>query len=355
MAISSHRPIALLILLTAVDLTAAQAPRRVPSGTRETIDQHLERGAGLEKIGLYKEAEAEFLAALAVASPAARGQIAEALQRVREAQRSAESAKADQRSDKHFQLAEELQRQGQYDEAMAEFQRAYNEADSPEARARAQAAVLRVLEEKNSFWQRLIRDWLVPAAKAVVLLAASVLLLLPGLRIIYRILGLVGRSFARFSKRIELADFEDTTDTGFGKGFPALLRALYHERQQLAQRALTLRGSGIVTYRREHAADPIMGSRKYEDFSEMKLDIAGVAVSELLAKLTRLLFQPYYSVSGVVYRYNNEVRAAATLAKYNGVLEHWDFTLSDGQPGGPIPSDPAYQLINAIITDWEQR
>jgi tetratricopeptide (TPR) repeat protein len=351
----SDKSLVLLLFLAASAAAGGQPSRELHPLTKDPVRQHLERGVALEGIGLHKEAEAEYLAALADADTAVRSQIIEGLQRVREAQRSAESAKADERSDKQFQLGEELQRLGRYDEALEAFRRAYNEADGPEARARAQAAVGRTLEEKDSFWQRLIQDWLIPGAKAVLLLASSVLFLLPALRLIYWILGLMGRSLARFSKRIEVADFEDTTDTGLGKGFPALFRALYRERQQLAQRGLTLQGSGIVTYRREHAALPIMGSRKYEDFSEIKLDIAGVAVSELLGKITRLLFQPCYLVSGTVYRYNNEIRAASTLAKYNGVLEHWDFTLSDGQPGGPIPTDSAYQVIHAIIRDWERR
>lgn len=351
----SHAALLLSFLLAASYTAAGQSLSKSHQVPDDTIHQHIERGIALERIGLYTQAEAEYLAALAVADPAARMKIAEGLERVRKAQLLAETAKADRQSEKNFKLGEELQRRRQYDQAIQAFQRAYNQAGSAQVQAHARVALVHAIEDKNSFWLQLVQNWAMPAAKVVLLLAASVLLLVPALRFFYWALGFIGHLAARYSKRIEVADFEDTTDTGFGKGFPALLRTLYYERQQIARPDIALVGSGIVTYRQEDAAFPIMSSSRYEDFSEVKLNVAGMEVSGLMGKATRRLFQPYYSLEGAIYRYNNEIRATAKIAKYNGVVGQWELILSDSKPGGAIPSDSAYQLIDAIIRDWRQQ
>lgn len=338
--------LALLIFLAVVSVAAAHSPRSVAPTVRDSVRDHVGRGAILEKIGFYKEGEAEFLAALAKAGPAEISQIAKALQRVSEARRNAESVQTAATSEKYFQLGEQLEKQGYYDQALAAFERTLDAANSPRAQARAQAAIAHVLDAKNSFWQEYIKDWLKPAAKFF--------LTLVGVYLLYKVLSFIGRWLARFSKRIEVADLDDSTDTGFGKGFPALLRNLYEERKQLAQQSVMLPGSGILTYRSLQVTLPVMGSPKYEHFSEIKLNVAGVEVSEFLRKAARLLWQPRYSVNGTIYRYGDEIRAATTLAKYNGVVGRWNFTLWDGQPGGPLPQDSAYQVIDAILKDWER-
>lgn len=341
------------ILLFASAVTAEERSEKLPPHVNPSLRQHFERGARLEEAGFLKEAEAEYLAALGAAGRASKASITAALQRIREAQRKIGSSESDRRSNAQFKLGEELLKQRQYAEALAAFERAYNEADSPEVRARAQDAVVRVLEEKNSFWQGLYDDWVLPTEKAFIVLLGSVAILLPARHIIYRLLGYIGHFLARFSKRIEVADFEDVTRTGLGKAFPALIRAIYHYRQELP---IMHQGSGLVTYTRpEHAAQPIMGSRQYEDFSEVKLDIAGISVPELLGKVMRLICPPHYSIGGAIYRYNDEMRVVASLAKYNGIIEYWDLALSDHHTGEAMAFDSAYRIIDAIIRDWERR
>lgn len=343
--------LALLIFLAVVSVAAAQPPRPMPSTARDSVREHVKRGAALEKIGFHGEAEAEFLTALAAASPAEISQITEALQRVREARKRAESVQTAETSEKYFQLGQQLEKQGHYDQALAAFQRALETANSPQAQVSAQAAIAHVLEAKDSFWHKYTEEWLKPAAKGFLSLVGVYLLY----KILYKILSFIGPWLARFSKRIEVADFDDSTDVGFGKGFPALLRTLYEERKQLAKQSVTLPGSGVLTYRSLQVTLPVMGSPEYEDFSEIKLDVAGVQASKFLRKAARLLWQPRYSVNGTIYRYGNEIRAVTTLAKYNGVVERWNFALWDGQPGGPLPPDSAYQVIDAILKDWEQK
>jgi tetratricopeptide (TPR) repeat protein len=340
------------ILLFASAVTAEERLEKPPPHVNPSLRQHFERGGRLEEIGFFEEAETEYLAALRVASGASRISVSEALQRIRDAQRKISSTEADRRSNVHFKLGEELFGQGQYTEALAAFERAYNEANSLEVRAQAQAAIVRVLQEKNSFWQGLYEDWLLPAWKAFIILVASVAVILPLRLLIYRLLASVGHFLARFSKRIEIADFEDMTQTGFGKGFPALIRSIYQYRQQLP---IMHQGSELVTYTRPgQTGQPVMGSRKYEDFSEIKLDIAGVSVPELLGKITRLLWPPRYSISGAVYQDNDATRVFASLAKHNGTIEYWDLALSDNRTGGAMAFDAAYRIINAIIRDWER-
>lgn len=338
-----------LLLLLAASVAAAEQPSRILRPLAEDpVRRHLERGVALEEIGLHKEAETQYLAALTVAGPAARTQITKALQRVREAQRNAESAKAGQRSDKHFQLGEEFQKQGRYEKALEAFQRAYNEADSPEDRARAQAAVVRVLEEKKSFWQQYIQDWLKPTLVKVLILSLFTYLLYQGLRF-------TGRFLARFSKRIEVSDFDDSTDSGFGKAFPAILRAAYQQYERLAKPSSTPLGSLLLAPRGESATLPIMVLERYQDFLEIGLAVPGIEVSKLLSKMARLLQQPYYTVSGAVYRLGEEIRVTTTLAKYNGVEARRDSILWSGPGANVRPARVAYEIIVAILQDWNDK
>jgi len=342
MALSGQR-VALLVLLIAGYVGAALATQQVSSPISQEVQERLERGVALENIGFYEEAEAEFLAALAAAESTSTAQVTEALQRVREAQSTAETDRQDQSSQKYLDLGEALQKEGHFGEALEALRRAYDEANSLETQARAQAAIASVLNAEDSWWE---------FTQDCIELVAKLFLILPGLYILYKTLGFIGWVVARFSKRIEVARFDDTTDTGLGRGFPALLHTLYHDRKQLADWDPTLPGSGIVTYRGESVTQPIMGSPRYEDFSEIKLEVGGVAVSQLLSKAVSLVRQPHYSVSGVVYCCGNEVHAAVTLTKYNGILEQWDFTLWNDKLSRPALVDSAYQVINAIIKDW---
>lgn len=342
------KSLVVLLVLAALAAAAEQPSRKLHPAAEDPVRQHLARGVALEKVGLYNEAEAEYLAALAVADPAAMTQITEAVHRVREAQQSAESAKADERSDKYFQLGEELQKQGQHNEALDAFGRAYNEASSPKVRARAQAALVRVIEEKNSFWQQYIQDWLKPTlVKVLIVLLLTYLL--------YRGLGFIGRLLARFSKRIEVSDFDDPTDSGFGKAFPAILRAAYQQYGRLSKRSPTQLGSLLLAYRGEPATLPLMGQRRYQDFSEIALDLPGVEASKVLSKIAGLLQQPYYTVGGAVYRLGEEIRVTSTLAKYNGD-EVWSDSVLWSGPGTDVrPGSAAYEIIAAILQDWNAK
>ena len=342
------RPLQLvpLIVLAAASLAAAPGAHSAAQSNRVSLQRHLRRGMELEKIGFYSEAEAEFLAALADAEPPETPQITEALHRVREAHLRAEAAKVPEGSEKYFQLGSQLELQRHYDEALAAYQRALEAANTPQTQDRAKAAIARVVESKHSFWEQYNSDWLQSFYK--------VLLTLFGAWILFKILGFLGRKLARFSRRIEVADFADSTDTGFGKGFPALLRTLYDDRQELAQAGMTLRISGISPYRSPKIDLPLMGSATYEDFSYMKLQVAGVEMSDFLRKAGRLLRQPRYTVTGTIYRYGDEIRATTTLARYNGVLGRWNFALWNNQNGGPLPSDCAYEVIETIVRDCER-
>jgi tetratricopeptide (TPR) repeat protein len=286
-----------LSLLLAASVAAAieKLPRESRQSAQETAREHLARGAALERISLYKEAEAEYLAALAAADPTATTNIADAMQRVRQTQQAAAFAQADERTDNYFQLGQELQRRGQYGEALVNLQRAYEEAHGLEARSRAKAAVVRVLEEKNSFWQQYIQEWFKPAFIKIVLI-----LLVIGA--FYCGGGLVGRLLARFSRRIEVPDFDDATDSGFGKAFPAILRTAYQQYGRLARRSPTHLGPVLLVYRGAPATLPLMVPPRYQEFSEIELNVLGIEASKLLSNVVRLLRRPYYTVTGAVYR-----------------------------------------------------
>ena len=335
-----------LVVLLVLAASSAAAGRQARTSQRPAGDpsrQHFEHAVALERIGLYKEAETEYATALEAASSEATPQILEALQRVRNAERSAISAEADQQSDNELRLGAQLQKKGQDDEALAAFQSAYKEASSQEARERAATAFVGLVERKHSFWQQYIQDWLKPLIVKIVILFLSVYLL-------YQILGFIGRSRARFSRRIEVLDFDDSTDSGFGKAFPGILRASY---QRYA--ALTKQSTALLAYHSGPATLPVMVPLRYHDFSEISLNVGGIEASKLLTRAARLLWRPYFTVSGAIYRLGEEIRVTSAIAKYNGTELRRDSVLWGGGGTNLGPRGAAYEIIATILREWNAK
>src|SRR5258708_5309507 len=189
------RPLQLvpLIVLAAASLAAAPGAHSTAQSNQVSLQRHLRRGTELEKIGFYSETGAESLPALAVAEPADTPQITDALHRVREAHIRADAAKVPEGSEKYFQLGSQLELQKHYDEALAAYQQALLAANTPQTQDRAKAAIARVVESKHSFWEQYSSDWLQSFYK--------LLLTLVGVWILFKILGVLGRKLARFSRR----------------------------------------------------------------------------------------------------------------------------------------------------------
>lgn len=309
----------------------------------KTLQQHLDNAALLERAGLNGEAEAEYLAALAVANPSARSQIVDALQRVQNAQLSALANEADHRSEKQLQIGKDFERHGQFDSALAAFQRAYREAGTQGAQTSAQVAIGDVLSRQHAFWNQYVRDWLEPVAIRILLLVLAALLL-------YWAARNIGRLRARYSRNIEILEFDDATDTGFGKAFPLILRTAY---EQVLRVTATRVHSGLSAFRRP-ADLPIMVPPRYETLPEIGLSIAGVETSTLIRSLARLLQRAHFTVRGVVYRSGQEIRVASSVAQYNGAeLEvRSDSVLWKGPGHVAAPQSAAYEVIAAILVHW---
>jgi len=363
MVTTMNRLLIFLAILACAGFAGASARNTGRLAPIDTVQGHLKRAAALEQIGFYKEAETEFLAAFIGSSTSESAQITKDLQRVREAAKAVESARSDQNSAKFIALGKALEEDNHYDQALTAFQRAYNAADSKEAQALARASVNRVLNEKESWWEKYIRAWALPGLIKLVfglpgvigkfaLGLLGVIGLYVFLSFVYSRLDAFGKRRAEHSNRIEVAEFDDTTDSGFGKAFPAVLNTVYEEYQNRAQRSSSHIGSVLLAYRGSPATLPVMGSPKYEEFSEIKLSLSGVDVSELFRKMNRLLRQPYYTVAGAIYRLDQEIRSAARLTKYNGRVDRWDRPLWSGPGSTTRPSSLAYDIIATILDDW---
>jgi len=363
MVITVKRLLIFLAILGVAGFAGASARNTRRLAPIDTVPEHLKRAAALEQIGFYKGAETELLAALAGSSASESLQITKNLQRVREAAKTAESVHSDQNSEKFIALGKALEENKRYDQALTAFQRAYNAAASEEAQALARTSINRVLEEKESWWEKYIKAWALPGLIKFVFGLAGVigkfalgLLGAIGLYVFlsfaYSRLDAFGKRRAEHSNRIEVGEFDDTTDSGFGKAFPAVLHTVYEEYQNRAHRSSSHIGSVLLAYRGTPATLPVMGSPKYEDFSEINLILPGLDVSEFFRKVDRLLRQPYYRVGGAIYRLDQEIRSAARLTKYNGQVNRWDRPLWSGPGSTTRPASLAYDIIATILDDW---
>jgi hypothetical protein len=355
MIFTAKRMFLFLIILCGADFAVAQAHNSPRLGPISTTQEHLKSAAALEGIGFYKESEAELLAALVGANASERSEIAKELQRIREIEKGIETARSDQNSSQYLTLGDALERDGHFDQALMAFQRAYGFATSVKAQALAQESISRVLSKKESFNEKYIRGFVPPMFVKFVLGVLEAIGLCLLLWFLYSVVEALGKRYATHSNRIEVAEFDDTTETGLGKAFPAVLHAVYEEYQNRVQRGRSNIGATLLAYRSGEATLPVMGSPKYEDFSEIKLDLPGIDVSELLRKLNRLIRRPYYTVGGVIYRLGEEIRSTAKLTKYNGNVNRWDRSLWGGPGSSSRLTGLAYDIIAGILNDWNAK
>jgi len=307
--------------------------------------QHLDNGTVLERRGLLNEAEAQYLSAMTTRDPAIRQQAEEGLARTH-GQQEQRLVQVDLDLGKALEEAHEL------DRALTIYERAFRESKGEEHET-ARQAVLRVLEARGSFCEGYVRTWLKPWATKFLIGLLGLFVFYLFLKLLYKILKGAGGWIGSRSNRIEVADFEDSSETGLGKGFPAVLRTVYRDRQVLAQPSSASYGGPALAFRPGQSNLPVMGSATYETFSEIKLELAGIEVSELLSRVEKLLFRPRYLVGGCIYRYGHEMRADVTLSKYNiREMARWDFGLAAQRGGFTTLTDPMYEIIDAILRDW---
>ncbi|HTV53312.1 MAG TPA: hypothetical protein VMI06_00180 [Terriglobia bacterium] len=341
--------LALLFTIQSTPLAGVRHPS-LAADPAASARRRLDNAVALERLGLYKESESEYLGAMTSAKPAVRLEAEAGLARAHAEERR-RLAQTDLGLGKAFENAHEL------DQALAAYESAYRDGGSHE-RAEALEFVQRVLNARTSFWENYVRAWAWPWLVRLGIVVIGLLVLLVVGYGILRLLRALGGWVGSISRRIEIADFEDTTDTGLGKGFPALLRTVYRERQFLGQLPPAYYG-GLVFAPRPRPAhsppQPVMGSAAYETFSEIDLTLAGIKVSELLNRLERLVKQPRYLIGGVIYRCGDEVHSAVSLTKYNKVeMNRWDFILRREQGAGPMLIDPIYEIIDFILSDWRR-
>jgi hypothetical protein len=308
--------------------------------------QYLDNGTVLESRGLLKEAEAQYSSAMMSRDPAVQ-QMAQAGLARTHALQELNLVQTDLHLGRAFEDAH------QFDRALAAYERAFREGKD-EQREAARLSVLRVLQARESFYERYLRGWVHPWLTKFSLSVLGLVVLYVLLKLLYGALKGVGSWIGSRSNRIEISDFEDSTDTGLGKGFPAVLRTVYRDRQMLAESTSTSRGGLALAFRSSQSGpQPVMGSATYETFSEFKLDLAGVEVSELLHKIERIVCKPHYQVGGVIYRQGDIMRAAVSLSRYNTKeVMRWDFAVTAQQGGLTTLTDPMYEIIDAILRDW---
>lgn len=320
---------------------------RAATGT-DSARQHLDNATVLERLGLLKESEAQYLSAMASEDPDVRQQAEVGLARAHKEEQQ-QLARTD------TEIAKALEESHQLDQALTAYERAFRNGKGADRDA-AQQSILRVLRARESFWERYVRGWAWPWLVKFGISVVGLVALYLFLKLLYRMLRVLGQWRGSASRRIEIADFEDTTDTGLGKGFPALLRTTYWERQLLAQPAPASLGGVAVAFHPSEWDLPVMGSADYETFSEIDLELAGIKVSELLGRVERLILQPRYRIGGVIYRGGNEVRSAVSLSKYNKAeMSRWDFVLALQDGAVPTLSDPIYEIIDFVLKDWRSR
>ena len=343
--VGTRRILALALCFQALPSLGAQKPTDRPATGTDSARQHLDNATALERLGLLKESEAQYLSAMSSEDPDLRRQAEMGLARAHD-----EEQRQLARTDR--ELGKALEESHQLDQALAAYEGAFREGKDNEREA-ARQSVLRVLGARESFWERYIRTWAWPWLVKFIISAAGLVTLYLLLKLLYAVLRGIGKWLGSLSSRIEIADFDDTTDTGLGKGFPALLRTTYWERQLLAQPAPALLGGVAVAFHSSEWDLPVMGSADYETFSEIDLKLAGIKVSELLGRVERLILQPRYRIGGVIYRGGNEVRSAVSLSKYNKAeMSRWNFVLALQDGAAPTLSDPIYEIIDLILRDW---
>lgn len=340
-------PVAALTLSLRASLAfGAVQPAQKPQSALNPARQQLDTATAFERQGLLNEAAAQYSSAMTSDDPAVL-QMAEAgLVRTKMLQQL-KLAQADLQLGKTFEDAHQL------DRALAAYGRAFLEGRNEEREA-ARQSILRVFRSRESFHELYFRGWVIPWLTKVSLGVLGVVILYVLLKILYWALKWAGRLIGSQSNRIEVADFEDSTDTGLGKGFPAVLRTVYRDRQLLSQSAsVSSTGVALTFHSKQSGPDPVMGSAAYETFSEIKLKLAGVEVSELLQRLEKLVWKPHYTISGVIYRLGGEVRAAVTLSRYNTrEMGRWDFSMMAQEEGMTALTDPMYEIIDVLLRDW---
>jgi tetratricopeptide (TPR) repeat protein len=345
------------VFLSALFAAPAYSQKQIKttnSSVDDSADSHVVRAQALERNGFYREAEAELLSALTRAN---RTEIPKLVDELKNAQADLSRAEAERRAEdaqKNLRLAEAMEGAKEYDRAIAAYEKSYSTSNDEAVQVYAKASIERVIAKKKSAWFRYGQEWAVPAVFKIALgfLGAFGLYFL--LRLVYAGLSSVGRSRGRRSQVIEIREFADTTDTGMGKGFPEILRNVYEDYQEIAEQR-ELEDSVLLTYRADPATMPVIGSSKYEEFSEIKLSIAGLEVSELLSKMDRLVRQPRYTIDGAIYRVGSSVLSSGSLRRGKANVSRWNSVISGNDTNVEGPISLAYEIIAVILEDWHEQ
>jgi hypothetical protein len=307
----------------------------------------------LEQAGLSTEAASEAVRALPTASPEDRERYIALLNRIRDRNAASDLQRRNGEFSKRMALGDELLRRGLQEDARREYVSAAENAATDQQRDRALSAAdrtRRVSMIDGGSGDRVrsaLRGILENGVAAIVVTAIlGTLWLLAGRPSI----AAVKSVRQRFSKRAVIADFEDDTTTGLGKGLPALIRTLHREQQEF--QATSPGGSVLVPYPVPGGLPLLSAPAAETDFTWAGLSVGGAPLKAVLARWSAAWHAPWSTTTGTIYQAGQDVRLSVTIATHRQQSVGWDASLQDGV--NP-PRDAAYRVLFTIVDQWERR
>lgn len=250
-------------------------------------------------------------------------------------------------------LGDELLRRGLEEDARREYVSAAENAATDQQRDRALSAAGRTREvpivdsESGDRVRSALRGILENGIAAFVVTAIlGTLWLLAGRPALAALKGARQRS----STLAVIADFEDGTTTGLGKGLPALIRTLYREQQEF--QSTSPGGSVLVPYPVAGGLPVLSAPAAETDFTWAGLSVASTPLKAVLARWSAAWHAPWSTTTGTIYQLGQDVRLSVTIATHGRRSVAWDASLQDGV--NP-PRDAAYRVLFTIVDYWERR
>ena len=329
----------------------AQSPAPTSTATTEVATPLV--AEQLEDAGLRAEAAAEALRALPDASAGERARYIALLSRIRDENRASDDARRKSEFSARMAIADELSRRGLQDEARRLYVSAAEGAPTVEERLRALNAAkdttaVRIIDGESGE-----RIWngtraLVDNGAAALLVAA---VLAAGWMFVGRpALAALESRRQQISNRAIVRDFQDGTNTGLGKGLPALVRTIYREQQEF--QAVSPGGSVLVPYHVPGGLPVLSAPAAESDLSWVGLSVAGTPVKDVLARWSAAWHAPWSTTAGTIYQLNGDTRVSVSIETYGQPPVAWDSSL---QEGVNPPRDAAYRVLFTILDQWERR
>jgi hypothetical protein len=307
----------------------------------------------LEDAGLTVEAAAEALRALPTASLEERARYSALLIRLRDQVRASDAERRKREHAGRMMLAQELAKRGLREEARRVYVSAAETAVTVEDRNAALAAAedvaaVRVLDSGSG--ERVLSALRSILDNGVAALVVAIGLVVAWMAAIQPAIGRVEAWRKGASKTAVIQNFQDTTSTGLGRGFPDLIRTVYREQHEF--RATPPGGAVLVPYHVPGGLPVLAAPAAESDFPWGGLTVAGAPVKDLLARWSAVWNAPWSVTSGTVYQFNQDLRVSVSIVTHGEQPVTWDSSLLDGV--NP-PRDAAYRVVFTLLDQWERR